>query len=49
MRHYEDIEVGSSQTAGAHELQPEDIIAFARQWDPQPWHVDRGGGRSVRP
>jgi acyl dehydratase len=40
MRHFEDIEIGSSQTAGVHELRPEDIIAFARQWDPQPWHVD---------
>jgi acyl dehydratase len=40
MRHYEDIEIGSSQTAGVHELRAEDIIAFARQWDPQPWHVD---------
>lgn len=40
MRHFEDIEIGWSQTAGAHELRAEDIIAFARQWDPQPWHVD---------
>lgn len=41
MRHYEDIGIGSSQTAGVHELHDADIIAFARQWDPQPWHVDR--------
>lgn len=40
MRYFEDFEVGSSQTAGAHELTAEDIIAFAREWDPQPWHVD---------
>jgi acyl dehydratase len=40
MRHFEDIEIGSSMTAGVHELHAEDIIAFARQWDPQPWHVD---------
>jgi acyl dehydratase len=40
MRYYEDIEIGSSLTAGAHELEPAEIIAFARQWDPQPWHVD---------
>jgi acyl dehydratase len=40
MRHFEDIEIGSSLTAGAHELRADDIIAFARQWDPQPWHVD---------
>lgn len=40
MRYFEDIEPGSAQTAGTHELHDEDIIAFARQWDPQPWHVD---------
>ncbi len=40
MRYFEDIEIGSAQTAGTHELHDEDIIAFARQWDPQPWHVD---------
>jgi acyl dehydratase len=40
MRYFEDIQIGSAQTAGTHELHDEDIIAFARQWDPQPWHVD---------
>ncbi|MFO1393928.1 MAG: MaoC/PaaZ C-terminal domain-containing protein [Steroidobacteraceae bacterium] len=40
MRYFEDFEVGSSQSAGVHELTAEDIIAFAREWDPQPWHVD---------
>ena len=47
MRYFEDIEIGSAQTAGTHELHDEDIIAFARQWDPQPWHVDPlAAGRS---
>jgi acyl dehydratase len=40
MRYFEDIKIGSAQTAGTHELHDQDIIAFARQWDPQPWHVD---------
>ena len=40
MRYFEDITIGSAQTAGTHELHAGDIIAFARQWDPQPWHVD---------
>jgi acyl dehydratase len=40
MRYFEDIDVGWSQTLGTHELDAGDIIAFARQWDPQPWHVD---------
>jgi acyl dehydratase len=38
--YFEDFQIGQSRTAGVHELSEEDIIAFARQWDPQPWHVD---------
>ncbi len=40
MLYFEDFQVGHSRSAGAHELTEADIIAFARQWDPQPWHVD---------
>jgi len=40
MRYFEDIQIGSTQTAGTHELCDEDMTEFARQWDPQPWHVD---------
>jgi acyl dehydratase len=40
MLYFEDFDVGRSRSAGIHELTEADIIAFARQWDPQPWHVD---------
>jgi acyl dehydratase len=40
MLYFEDFDVGQSRSAGIHELTEADIIAFARQWDPQPWHVD---------
>jgi len=40
MLYFEDFKVGQSRSAGVHTLEAEDIIAFARQWDPQPWHVD---------
>lgn len=40
MRYFEDFEIGRSRSAGIHELTVPDIISFARQWDPQPWHVD---------
>jgi acyl dehydratase len=40
MLYFEDFAVGQSRSAGVHRLGEEDIIAFARQWDPQPWHVD---------
>ena len=41
MLYYEDFRIGDSRTAGDYEMREEEIIAFARQWDPQPWHVDR--------
>ena len=40
MLYFEDFDVGQSRSAGIHELTESDIVAFARQWDPQPWHVD---------
>lgn len=40
MLYFDDFEIGESRSAGAHELVGDEIIAFARQWDPQPWHVD---------
>ena len=40
MLYFDDFEIGASRTAGAHELVLDEIISFARQWDPQPWHVD---------
>ncbi len=40
MRHYEDFEVGDITEIGSHTVSRDEIIAFARQWDPQPFHVD---------
>jgi len=40
MLYFEDLQVGDSRVSGSHELREEEIIEFARQWDPQPWHVD---------
>ena len=41
MLYFEDFLIGQSRSAGVHELTEDDIVAFAQQWDPQPWHVDR--------
>ncbi|MEY4284142.1 MAG: MaoC family dehydratase [Betaproteobacteria bacterium] len=38
--HWEDLEVGSSVTLGPISPSREDIIAFAQQFDPQPFHLD---------
>ncbi|MGB3738633.1 MAG: MaoC family dehydratase [Pontixanthobacter sp.] len=40
MLHYEDIEVGSSQSYGAYDVTMEEVRKFAQQYDPQPFHLD---------
>ena len=42
MRYFEDIEVGDVRELGQHEVSREEILRFAREWDPQPFHVDEG-------
>ena len=40
MRYFEDFRIGDSRTVGDYEMREEEMISFAREWDPQPWHVD---------
>ncbi len=40
MRFFEDIDVGHSEDLGEHVFTKEEIISFARQFDPQPFHRD---------
>jgi acyl dehydratase len=39
-RYLEDIEVGDTDLLGEHLLTEEEIMGFARTWDPRPWHLD---------
>ena len=40
-RYLEDLTLGERETLpGSHALGEADIIAFAREWDPQPFHID---------
>lgn len=44
--HYlEDLEIGQRFTSGSHELDTAQIQAYARQFDPQPFHVDPEAAR----
>jgi acyl dehydratase len=36
----DDLTVGQTFTSEEHQLDPEQVIAFARQFDPQPFHLD---------
>jgi len=38
--YWEDFPVGETMAMGSHTFTEADIIAFARQFDPQPFHVD---------
>ncbi len=37
---FDDFEAGQVYELGAHDVSEEEIVAFAREWDPQPFHVD---------
>lgn len=39
--YFDDIIIGSRFLSGTHELTEEQIIAFAKQFDPQPFHIDK--------
>lgn len=39
-RYFEDFQVGQTFELGSHTVTREEIIAFGRQFDPQPFHVD---------
>jgi len=43
---FEDIVVGQKSVLGSHEFTREAIVEFARQWDPQPFHLDEAAGHA---
>jgi acyl dehydratase len=40
MMWFEDIAIGSKATLGTHTFTQDEIIAFGKKYDPQPFHVD---------
>ncbi|MEH6582745.1 MAG: MaoC/PaaZ C-terminal domain-containing protein [Halioglobus sp.] len=42
----EDHVVGASVDCGSMDVTAEGIIAFAKTWDPQPWHVDEAAAEA---
>jgi acyl dehydratase len=45
---FEDFEVGQVIACGPRTVTADEIVAFAKQFDPQPFHVDQAaGGRSI--
>ncbi|MCD6041272.1 MAG: MaoC-like protein [Burkholderiales bacterium] len=44
---WEDFKVGDRAELGRHTFSEEEIVAFARQFDPQPFHIDRLGAEQT--
>jgi acyl dehydratase len=46
--YFEEIEVGQMWESSEYLVTRDDIIAFAKRWDPQPFHIDdEAGARSI--
>ena len=39
MRYFEDLEVGAETEFGSYEVTREEVLEFARKYDPQPFHL----------
>jgi len=44
-RYWEDFKVGEVEQIGGKRVDKEEMIAFARQYDPQPFHVDEAAAK----
>lgn len=40
MLYFEDIQLNNEHRSGEYVISKDEIIAFAKQWDPQPYHID---------
>ena len=45
MLHFEDFTVGETVEMGSRLVDRDEVVAFARQFDPQPFHVDEDAAR----
>ncbi len=45
MKYWEDFKVGESIELGSHSITEAEILAFARKYDPQPFHTDPEAAR----
>jgi acyl dehydratase len=45
LAYFEDVAVGDVMRFGRYEVTREEIVEFARQFDPQPFHLDEEAGR----
>ncbi len=46
LKHFEDFHVGDRTVLGPHAVTREEILEFARRWDPQPFHLDEAAAEA---
>jgi acyl dehydratase len=46
MTYFEDLQVGHREEFGSHTFSAEEIKAYARRFDPQPFHVDESAAQA---
>jgi acyl dehydratase len=46
MKFFEDVQVGDVMRFGHYEVTREEIVEYARQFDPQPFHIDEEAARA---
>ena len=46
MRYFEQIPVAYKSTIGSWQLSEAEVIAFAKVWDPQPFHIDKQAAKA---
>ena len=44
LRYFEDIESGETHQSGPYKVTREEVLAFAKMYDPQPFHLDDAAG-----
>ena len=45
-KYFEDYRVGESATCGTHRVSEDEIIRFAEEWDPLPFHINKEAAES---
>jgi len=44
---FEDIEPGTSTRVGSYRVDADDIVSYARRWDPLPVHIDEAAAKQT--
>jgi acyl dehydratase len=46
MKYFEDVQIGETTRFGRYQVTRDEIVEYARQFDPQPFHLDEAAARA---